>query len=79
MIRQPQSHGRRPVLIAMHPLPSRQPQGRMSPMEVVIKELQADQGIKGGIAFGEGVRLAREGIEPIAQSAIESFDMHSAC
>ncbi len=79
MLGQPQSHGRRPVLIAMHPLPSRQPQGRMSPMEVVIKELQADQGIKGGIAFGEGVRLAREGIEPIAQGAIESFDMHSAC
>jgi len=79
MLGQPQSHGRRPVLIAMHPLPSRQPQGRMSPMEVVIKELQADQGITGGIAEGLGVRLAREGTLPIAQGAIESFDMHSAC
>lgn len=68
MIGQPQSHRRRPVLIAMLSHPSRQPQGLMYPLEVVIEELQPDQGIEGGIAFGEGVRLARKCIEP--------FDMH---
>jgi hypothetical protein len=29
-----------------------------------------------GIPFGEGVRLAGEGTQPIAQRHIESFDMH---
>src|SRR5712692_9435597 len=50
----------------------------MSPMEVVIEELQAHQGIEGDIAFGEGMRLAGEGVEPITQSAVEPFDMHRA-
>src|SRR5713226_54903 len=78
MLGQPQSHRRRPMVIATHALPSRQPQGPMSPMEVVIEELQADQGVPGGIAFGEGVRLTREGIEPIPQGAVEPFHMHGA-
>src|SRR5260370_19562053 len=32
--------------------------------------------MRGGIAVGEGVRFAGEGIEPIAQGPIESFDLH---
>lgn len=48
----------------------------MSPMEVVIEQLQAHQGIPGDITFGEGVRLAGEGIEPITQGTIEPFHMH---
>ncbi len=63
-------------MIAMHALPSRQPQGSMSPLEVVIEELQPNQGVEGGIAFGEGMRFASERIEPIAQGPVESFDMH---
>ncbi len=50
----------------------------MSPMEVVIEELQTQQRIPGDIALGEGVRLAGERIEPIAQGAVESFDMDRA-
>jgi len=38
-------------------------------MEIVIEELQAHQRIPSGIAFGESVRLAGEGIEPIMQDA----------
>jgi len=39
MIGQPQSHGRRPLVIAMEVIPTRQPQGPMRPMEVVIEQL----------------------------------------
>src|SRR6202035_518227 len=76
MISQPECHRRRPVVIATHAIDQREPQGPMSPTEVVIEELQAHQRIPGVIAFGERVRLAGEGVEPITQSAIESFDMH---
>src|SRR5262249_54523800 len=55
MIGQPQGHRWRPVVIAMHALPSRQPQSSMSPMKVVIEELQAHECIPGGIPFGERV------------------------
>ena len=75
MIGQPQCHGRRAVVIATQTLRSRQPQGRMSPPEIMIKELQAEQGIEGGIAFGKGMRLTCEGTEPIPHGAVESFDM----
>jgi len=61
MLGQPQCHGRRAVVIATQALRSRQPQGRMSPPEIMIKELQAEQGIEGGIAFGKGMRLTCEG------------------
>ena len=50
----------------------------MGPMEVVIEELQTHACIASGIAFGEGVRLAREGIEPITQCPVEPFDMHGS-
>src|SRR5712692_8008247 len=78
MIGQPQRHRRRPVVIALYTLPRRLSQSPMSSLEGVIEELQADQGVEGGIAFGKGVRLAGEGLEPIAQGPIESFDMHRA-
>ncbi len=78
MIGQPQGHRWRAVVIATRAIPTRQPQGLMSPMEGVIEELQAHEPIPGGIPFGEGVRLASKGIEPIAQGAVESFDMHRA-
>src|SRR6266480_4374972 len=78
MIGQPQSHRRRPLVIATHSIPQRQPQSLLSSMEIVIEELQAHKRIPGGIAFGEGVRLAGKGIEPIAQGSVESLDMHGA-
>ncbi len=76
MIGQPQNHRRRPPLVAIHAFPTRQPQSPMGSLEVVIEELQAYQRIPGSIPFGEGVRLAGKGIEPIPQGAVESFDMH---
>src|SRR2546421_9538253 len=76
MISQPESHSRRAVVIATHAIVQREPQGPMGPTKVVIEKLQAHQRIPGVIAFGESVRLAGEGVEPITQSAIESFDMH---
>ncbi len=45
-------------MITTHALPSRLPQGLRSTLEGVIEELQADQCVPGGIAFGEGVRDA---------------------
>src|SRR5205807_2305874 len=78
VISQSQSHRWRAVVIATHTLDQRQPQGRMGAMKVVIEQLQADEGIEGGIAFGKGVRFAGERIEPVAQSPVESFDMHGA-
>ena len=50
----------------------------MRPMKVVIEQLQTDQGIPGGIAFGERVCFAGEGIEPITQGPVEPFHMHRA-
>ena len=79
MISQPESHSRRAVVIAMHAIVQREPQGPMGPTKVVIEKLQAHQRIPGVIAFGESVRLAGEGVEPITQSAIESFDTHGTC
>src|SRR5205823_1814676 len=79
MIGQLQSHRRRAVVIPTQTtIGKRQPQSPMSSLKVVIEELQAHQCIPSVIAFGEGVRLAGEGIEPIAQGAVESFDMHGA-
>jgi len=76
MIGQPQSRRRRAMLIAMPAIVSREPQGLLRPMEIVIEELQAHQCIEGGIAEGFGVCLAGEGTEPITQGTIESFDMY---
>ena len=42
---------------------------------VVLKELQMEQGIEGDITFGKGMRLASEGIEPIAESTIGPLNM----
>ena len=78
MIGQPQSRRRRAMLIAMPAIVSREPQGLLRPMEIVIEELQAHQCIEGGIAEGFGVCLAGEGTEPITQGTIESFDMYGA-
>jgi hypothetical protein len=53
----------------------------MSPMEVMIEKLQADEripcGIPCGIPFRKGMRFAREGIEPITESAVDSLDVNS--
>src|SRR5258708_12179863 len=49
----------------------------MSPMEVMIEELQADQRIPRGISFRKGMRFASEGIEPITEGAVDSLDVNS--
>ncbi len=66
MISEPESHGRRAVVIATQAIGNRELQGLMSSVEIVIEELQAHQGIPGVIAFGKRVRLARESIQPIS-------------
>ncbi len=78
MISQPQSHRRRAVMIARAPATNKQPQGTMGSMEIVIEDLQVHEPIPGGIAFSERMRLASEGIEPIAQRPIEPLHMHGA-
>ncbi len=66
MIGQPQSHSGRAVVIPTHAtIGNRQPQSPMGSLKVVIEELQAHQCIPSGITFGEGVRLAGEGTQPI--------------
>jgi hypothetical protein len=77
MIRHSQSHRWRPMLLAMYPLPKQQAQGAMSPLKIVIEELQANECIPGHVPFGKRMGLARERIEPIAQGAVEPFHMHS--
>jgi hypothetical protein len=76
MIGQPESHRRRPLVIAIHAIGKRQPQGPMSPMEVMVEQLQVHERIESGIPLSERVCLAGEGIEPIAQRPVEPFDMH---
>jgi len=56
----------------------RKTQGMMRPYPIMFKELQEDQGIPGRIAFGKGMGFASEGIEPIAQGAIDALNMHGA-
>src|SRR5260370_36279116 len=45
---------------------------------IVLKQLQEDQGIPGGVTFGKRMRLASEGIESITQSAIDSLNMYGS-
>src|SRR5260370_34113248 len=47
----------------------------MSPMEVVIEELQTDQCIPRGVPFRKGMGFARKGIEPITQSAVNTLNV----
>jgi len=47
MISHSQSHRWRPMRIAMYPLPRRQAQAAMSPLKIVIEELQAHECIEG--------------------------------
>ncbi|GHO57520.1 hypothetical protein KSB_59950 [Ktedonobacter robiniae] len=37
----------------------------------MFKKLQVDQGIPGSVPFGKGMGLAGEGIEPIAEHAVD--------
>ena len=76
MLGQLKRHGGRLLAIASPGVGDGLPQGRMGAHPVVLKDLKTEQGIPGGIAFSKGMRLARQGIEPIAQAAIEPFDMH---
>lgn len=80
MICQSQSHGRRSLLIAMYVVrhPKRLAQSEMRPMEMVIEDLQANEGIPGRIAFGKGMRFARQRIESITQHPIEPFQVHGS-
>ncbi|GAC1553919.1 MAG: hypothetical protein NVS2B2_06580 [Ktedonobacteraceae bacterium] len=55
---------------------NRHPQSPMGSLKVVIEELQAHQRIPSGITFGEGMRLAGEGTQPITSGTVEPFDMH---
>ena len=48
----------------------------MSPMEVMIEELQADQRIPRGISFRKGMRFASEGTRPITEGAVDSLDVN---
>jgi hypothetical protein len=48
----------------------------MSPMEVVIEELQTHERIPSGIAFSERMGFAGKGIESIAQRPARPFHMH---
>ena len=44
---------------------------------VVLKELQVDESIPGGVPFGKGMGLASQGIEPIAQGAVDALNVNS--
>jgi hypothetical protein len=69
MVRHPQGHRWRSLLITTRPVRKRQSQSPVGPMEVVIEELQTHQRIPRDISLGERVRLAGKSIEPIAASA----------
>jgi hypothetical protein len=45
---------------------------------MVLTELQEDQGIPGGVTLGKGMGFACEGIEAIAQGAIDPLNLHGA-
>jgi hypothetical protein len=48
----------------------------MSPMEVVIEDLETDQRIPHGIPFRKRMSLASQGIEPITQDAVDPLNMN---
>lgn len=75
MIGSPESHRWGSLLIPMSAIASRKPQSPVRTLDVVIEEVQTHQRIPGLIAFREGVRLAGQGSQPIAQRPIEPFDM----
>lgn len=44
----------------------------------MLKKVQVEQSIKGGVTFGKGMRLACEGIEPITEDTVEPFNMNGS-
>jgi len=58
--------------------PKRLAQSEMRPMEIVIEDLQTNEGIPSRIAFGKGMRFARQRIESITQRPIEPFQVHGS-
>ena len=76
MVGESKGHGRSARLIASHLCRHREAQCPMRTDPVVLKELQVDESIPGSVAFGKGMGLASQGIEPIAQSPIDSLNVN---
>ena len=53
-------------------------QGHLRVEPIVGKNRSGEQGIPGRIAFGKGMGFAREGVEMVAQAAVEAFDIDRA-
>jgi hypothetical protein len=47
----------------------------MGTYPVVLKEVQVDKCIPGGVTFGEGMGFASEGVEPISEGTVNPFNM----
>ena len=79
MIGQPQSHRRRPVLIAAHPIHTRQPQSQMGSMEVVIEQRPRPRAHRRWHHVWQ--RRAGCRVRALSRSRkvpLSSFDMHGA-
>ena len=75
MVGESEGHGRSARLIASQARRHREAQCPMRTDPVVLKELQVDQGIPGGIPFGKSMGLASQSIDPIAQGAVDALDV----
>lgn len=47
----------------------------MGTYPVVLKKLQVNQGIEGGVTFGKSMSLASQGIEPITEGAVDPLNV----
>src|SRR5579884_292627 len=75
MLRQAEDHGggARPVAPPVLRIGQRHSQGGVRAQPVVREEDQRHRRFPGGQLLGEGVRLAGQAVEPIAQHAVEAF------
>ncbi len=75
MVAESKGHGRSARLIANRLRREGEAQGAMGTDPVVLKELQMDEGLPGGVPFGKRMGLTSQSIEPVAQGAVDALDV----
>ncbi len=76
MLGEPQRHRRSARLIASRLCIQQETERLLGTHSVVLKKLQVDQGIPGGVTFGKRMGLAGQGFEPIAEGAVDTLNVN---
>ncbi|MGO8949172.1 MAG: hypothetical protein ACLQUY_16305 [Ktedonobacterales bacterium] len=75
VVGQPERHRRAAAAVAPTPVRLRLAQRRVRAQPVLLKHVQPEQRVPGGVRLGKRVRLAREGIHAVPADAIAALDV----